>query len=69
MAKSMPKARLKSLKLFNSSTMNPNTTWSSLLKSYHPYLPLQKVKKICKHIIFTITYPKMQKAILVAFVL
>jgi hypothetical protein len=42
---SMPKARLKSLKLSNSSTMIPDTTWSGLLESYHPYLTPQKVSK------------------------
>jgi hypothetical protein len=33
-AESMPKARLKSLKPSTSSTMNPNTIWSSSLESY-----------------------------------
>jgi hypothetical protein len=41
----MPEARLKSLKPSNSSTMNPKTTWSGSLESYHPYLTPQKVSK------------------------
>jgi hypothetical protein len=45
MVESMPKARLKSLKPSNSLTMNPNTTWSGSLESYHPYLAPQKVSK------------------------
>jgi hypothetical protein len=44
-AENMPKARLKILKPSKLSTMNPNTTWSSSLKSYHPYLTLQKFSK------------------------
>jgi hypothetical protein len=44
-AKSMPKARPKSLKPFNSSIVNPNATWSISLESYHPYLQPQKVSK------------------------
>jgi hypothetical protein len=32
-------SKAKILKPSNSSTMNPNTTWIGLLKSYHPYLP------------------------------
>jgi hypothetical protein len=42
---SMPKARLKSLKSFNSSTVNPKITWSGSLENYHPYSLLQKVSK------------------------
>jgi hypothetical protein len=42
---SMPEARLKSLKPFNSSTVNPKATWSGSLISYHPYLLPQKVSK------------------------
>jgi hypothetical protein len=41
-AKSMPEARLKSYKPSNSSIANPKATWSGSLKSYHPYLLLQK---------------------------
>jgi hypothetical protein len=44
-ALSLSKARLKSSNTYNSSTMNPNTTWSGLLESYHPYLTPQKVTK------------------------
>ena len=40
MVESIPEARLKSS---NSLTMNPYTTWSVSLVSYHPYLPPQKV--------------------------
>jgi hypothetical protein len=42
---SIPEARLKSLKPFHPSTMNPNVTWSVSLESYHPYLQPQKVSK------------------------
>jgi hypothetical protein len=49
--------------------MNPNTTWSSSLESYHPYQPPKKVSKnIRKYIVFTTPCPKMQKAILAAFI-
>jgi hypothetical protein len=41
----MLEARVKSIKPFNSSTMNPNTTWSGSLESYYPYLTPQKVSK------------------------
>jgi hypothetical protein len=44
-AESMPKARLKSLKPSNSSTVNPKATWSGSLESYHSYLLPQKVSK------------------------
>jgi hypothetical protein len=44
-AESMPKARLKSLKPSNSSTVNPNASWRVSLESYHPYLQPQKVSK------------------------
>jgi hypothetical protein len=43
LAKNMPKARLKSKKPSNSSTVNPRATWSGSLESYHPYLLPQKV--------------------------
>jgi hypothetical protein len=61
-AKSMPKARLKSQKPFNSSTMNPKATWSSSLESYHPYLLPQFFSKIHKILAFIVAYQKTQKA-------
>jgi hypothetical protein len=42
---SMLEARVKSQNLSNSSTMNPNITWSGSSEHYHPYLTIQKVSK------------------------
>jgi hypothetical protein len=66
-AENMPKARLKSSKASNSSTMNPIGTWSDSLESYHPYLPPQKeFQKIQKFIAFTVACPTAQNDILTA---
>jgi hypothetical protein len=45
MVERMPEARLKSLIPSNSSTVNPNDTWSVSLESYYPYLQPQKVSE------------------------
>jgi hypothetical protein len=44
-SESMPKARLKYLNPFNSTTVNPKVTWSDSLENYHPCSLLQKVSK------------------------
>jgi hypothetical protein len=67
-AESMPKARLKSLKSSNSSTVNPNATWSGSFGSYHPYL-LNKFEKNPKFIAFTSACLKSLKSILATLVL
>jgi hypothetical protein len=48
--------------------MNPNATWSSSLKSYHPYLLPQIVSNNSKFIAFIIACPKMQIVVLDALV-
>jgi hypothetical protein len=42
--------------------MNPNTTWSGSLKSYHPYLVPQKVPKNSHTFLIYSNMPKKQKA-------
>jgi hypothetical protein len=62
MAESMPKVRLKSLKPFNSSTVNPNATWSISLESYHLYLEPQKNSKNPQTYYVHNTLPKSAKS-------
>jgi hypothetical protein len=54
--------RLKSLKSSNSSTLNPNATWSISLESYHPYLQPQTVSKNPQTHCIHSTLPKNTKA-------
>jgi hypothetical protein len=68
MVESMLESRLSFLKPSNSSTMNPNTTWSGSFESYHPYLPPQKVSKNPQTYCIHSTLSKTEKTILVAFV-
>jgi hypothetical protein len=42
--------------------MNPNTTWSSLLERYYPYLPFQKVSKNPQTYCIHNTLPKNAKS-------
>jgi hypothetical protein len=42
--------------------MNPNTTWSGLLESYHPYLTPQKVSKNLLTYCVHSTLPKSAKS-------
>jgi hypothetical protein len=68
-AESMPETRLKSLKCFNSWTVNPNATWSISLESYHPYLLPQKVSKNSKSYWIHSSLPQNTKTVLAFLVL
>jgi hypothetical protein len=63
MADNMPIDEPKTLKAHNSQIVNPTTPWSYSLKSYNPYLLLQKVFKYPHAFAVHCNMPKSQKAI------
>jgi hypothetical protein len=48
--------------------MNPNATWNISLESYHPYLQPKEVSKALTTL-GMVACPKVQKAVLAAFIL